>query len=264
MTEIKKIKISFTKKSIKDIPAKDMNAGSKGVELEIQTNFLMSQICSLDKVAGGPVADGSFEKIAFVFKDDAEKVYYDALLNSKNQTFELSFDKEKVFLDVFGFANFIDETKPEVQVSPGHKSMVVFFDSKFTGIITLESKNNKDNPNKDNPPNVSVVRNYCKSNDIKNLTYDEETDKLIIEYKQDKPTKELTDLSGELDEIKRYLLKKGKANGKKRSLIEADWEDKSQTQVQKTDYTPWLIGGGILVFIIVILALVGMAKSNKD
>jgi hypothetical protein len=67
-----------------------------------------------------------------------------------------------------------------------------------------------------------------------------------------------------LAEIKKYLLKKGKANGKKRSLVETDWEDKSQTQEQKTNYTPWLIGGGILLFVIVILALVGMTKSNKD
>ncbi|CAH1768793.1 19950_t:CDS:1, partial [Entrophospora sp. SA101] len=131
------IKIPFTKESIRQIPAKDLNAGTKGVELEVQTNFLVSQICSIDKAVGNPT-DGSFEKISFVFKDDAEKAYYDALLDSKSQNFELSFDKDKVFLMVFGFGNFIDKTKPEVQVSPGHKSMVVFFESKFTGIITLE------------------------------------------------------------------------------------------------------------------------------
>ncbi|CAJ0900914.1 16668_t:CDS:2 [Entrophospora sp. SA101] len=132
------IKIPFTKESIRQIPAKDLNAGTKGVELEVQTNFLVSQICSIDKAVGNPT-DGSFEKISFVFKDDAEKAYYDALLDSKSQNFELSFDKDKVFLMVFGFGNFIDKTKPEVQVSPGHKSMVVFFESKFTGIITLET-----------------------------------------------------------------------------------------------------------------------------
>jgi hypothetical protein len=60
------------------------------------------------------------------------------------------------------------------------------------------------------------------------------------------------------------LLKKGKANGKKRRLAEADWEDKSQTQEKKTNYTPWLIGGGILIFVIVIVALVGMTKNNRD
>lgn len=110
MTEIK---IPFTKKSIRDIPAEDMNAGSKGVELEVQTNFLVSQICLLDKAVGNPT-DGPFEKISFVFKDEAEKATYDALLDSKNQNFELSFDEDKVFLMVFGFGNFIDKTKPEV------------------------------------------------------------------------------------------------------------------------------------------------------
>ncbi|CAI2165125.1 7699_t:CDS:1, partial [Funneliformis geosporum] len=174
------IKIPFTKKSIKEIPAKDLNAGSKGVELEIQTDFLVSQIHSLDGAHGGSITDGSFQKIAFVFQDNAEKAYYEALLDSKNQNFELSFDKEKVFLMVFGFGNLIDKTKPEVQLNLAYKSMIVFFESKFTGIIALESKGDKDTPNKDTPPNVSVVRNYCKSNDIKNLTYDEENDKLII------------------------------------------------------------------------------------
>jgi len=51
-----------------------------------------------------------FEKIAFVFKDDAEKAHYDALLDNKNQTFELSFGKEKVWLNVDGFADIIDKT----------------------------------------------------------------------------------------------------------------------------------------------------------
>src|SRR6185369_3801768 len=134
-----------TKKSIKNIPDRDLNAGNKGIELKVQTNFLMSQLCSsLDKALPEPVQDAPFEKIAFVFKNDAEKEYYDALLDSKNKNFELSFDKEKVYLMVFGFGNFIDKTKPEVQVNPGDKSMVVFFDSKFTGIITLESKDSED------------------------------------------------------------------------------------------------------------------------
>ena len=224
MTEIKKIKIPFTKKSIKHIPAEEMNAGCKGIELEVQTSFLVSQICSIDKAVGGPITDGPFEKIAFVFKGDAEKKYYDALLDDKNQTFELSFERDKVFLMVFGFGNFINKTKPEVQVSPGYKSMVVFFDSKFAGIIALERKNSKDDKDKDKKtPDISVMRNYCKTNEVKNLTYDEETGKLIIEYKKkDKPNKELTDLSDELAEIKRYLLKNGKPKGKQRTLTEVD------------------------------------------
>ncbi|CAG8629989.1 9447_t:CDS:1, partial [Diversispora eburnea] len=117
MTEIK---IPFTKKSIKKVPANDLNPGCKGVELEVQTDFLMSQICSLDKAVGNPT-DGSFEKFGFVFKNDTEQATYDALLDSKNQNYELSFDKDKVYLEVFGFGNLPDETKPEVQVSLGHK-----------------------------------------------------------------------------------------------------------------------------------------------
>src|SRR5205823_4820617 len=218
------IKIPFTNKSIRQISASELEPGTKGLELEIQTDFLVSQLCSLKKAVGNPT-DGSFEKIALIFKDDGGQLISDSL--NENQNFELSFDKEKVWLNVFGFADVIDKTKPEVQVNPGNKSLVIFFETKFAGIITLESKDNKDNPNKDNPnkdnpPNVNIVRNYCKSNEVKNLTYDEETGKLIIEYKQDKPTKEITDLSGELAEIKKYLLKKGKADGKKRSLVEED------------------------------------------
>lgn len=265
------IKIPFTKKNIKTIPADKLAPGTKGLELEIQTDFYIGAGLGVDltKCHGG-TPDNTFTKMVFVFKDDGGQLVYDSL--NDNQNFELIFDKEKVFLMIGGFSSLIDKTKPEIQVYPASDSrlMTVFFETKFAGIITLESKNSednppkKDNPNKDNPPNVNVVRNYCKSNDIKNLTYDEETEKLIIEYKQDKPNKEISDLSGELAEIKNYLLKKGQANGKKRSLVEADWEREYQnTQEQKTNYTPWLIGGGILLFVIVILALVGMTKSNR-
>ncbi len=51
MTEIK---ILFTKKSIKNVPVKDLNPRSKGLELEIQSDFLMSQICSLKNAVGNP------------------------------------------------------------------------------------------------------------------------------------------------------------------------------------------------------------------
>ena len=223
-------KIPFTKKSVRQIPAKDLHKDTKvGIELEIQTDFLVSQLCSLDGIHGGSVTDAPFEKIALIFKDDGGQLISDSL--NENQNFELSFDKEKVWLNVFGFADVIDKTKPEVQVNPGNKSLVIFFETKFAGIITVESKDNKDNP-----PNVNIVRNYCKNNEVKNLTYDEENDKLIIEYKKDKPAKELTDLSGELAEIKKYLLKNGKLKGKKRSLSEEDLREKDQTtQSQKTN-----------------------------
>ena len=132
------IKIPFTKKSISQIPAKDLHKDTKlGIELEIQTNFLMSQLCSLKNAVGNPT-DAPFEKIAFIFKDDGGQLIYDSL--NENQNFELSFDKEKVWLNVFGFADVIDRTKPEVQVNPGNKSLVIFFETKFAGIITVESK----------------------------------------------------------------------------------------------------------------------------
>src|SRR5437763_11317133 len=136
------IKIPFTKKSIRQISASELVPGTKGLELEIQTDFLVSQLCSLKNIAGGPVADGSFEKIALIFKDDGGQLICDSL--NENQNFELSFDKEKVWLNVFGFADIIDKTKPEVQVSPGDKSLVIFFETKFVGIITVESKDGKE------------------------------------------------------------------------------------------------------------------------
>src|SRR4051794_29257905 len=137
------IKIPFTKKSIQQIPAKDLHKDTKlGIELEIQTDFLVSQLCSLDGIHGGSITDAPFEKIALIFKDDGGQLIYNSL--NENQNFELSFDKEKVWLNVFGFADLIDKTKPEVQVNPGNKSLVIFFETKFAGIITLESKDNKD------------------------------------------------------------------------------------------------------------------------
>ena len=92
MTE--QIKIPFTKKSIRQISASELAPGTKGLELTIQTNFLMSQLCSLKNAFGNP-ADAPFEKIAFVFKDDGGQLVYDSL--NENQSFELVFDKEQVF-----------------------------------------------------------------------------------------------------------------------------------------------------------------------
>ena len=229
------IKIPFTKKSIRQISASELEPGTKGLELEIQTDFLVSQLCSLKNAVGNPT-DGSFEKIALIFKDDGGQLICDSL--NENQNFELSFDKEKVWLNVFGFADIIDKTKPEVQVSPGDKSLVIFFETKFVGIITVESKDGKEKKpeekkpeekkpeeKKDNTPDISVVRKYSKDNDIRKLEYDEETGKLVIFYKSNKPNKEISDLdnaNSELQELKRYLQSKGKKNNKKLILEESD------------------------------------------
>jgi hypothetical protein len=219
------IKIPFTKKSIRQISASELEPGNKGLELEIQTDFLVSQLCSLKNAVGNPT-DGSFEKIALIFKDDGGQLICDSL--NENQNFELSFDKEKVWLNVFGFADIIDKTKPEVQVSPGDKSLVIFFETKFAGIITVESKDGKEKKpeeKKDNTPDISVVRKYSKDNDIRKLEYDEETGKLVIFYKSNKPNKEISDLDNadsELQELKRYLQSKGKKNNKKLILEESD------------------------------------------
>ena len=263
MTEIK---IPFTKKSIRNIPDKDLNAGSKGVELQIQTDFLMSQLSSLKGIVH-PVQDAPFEKIAFVFKDNAEPTTYDTLLDNKNQSFELSFDKEKIFLMVFGFGNVIDKTKPEVQFNPGDKSLVVFLESEFAGIITLESKDNEDDKKdkddkKDNAPDINVVRKYSKDNDIKKLEYDEETGKLVIFYKSNKPKKEVSDLDNELQEIKKYLQKNGRKSDRKLILEENDWKENSRTQSQSTNYTPYWVAGGIGLFVIVLIAVIGLVRKN--
>src|SRR4051812_16630510 len=122
MTETK---ILFTKKNIRRIPASELNPGAKGLELKIQTNFLMSQLCPLQNIHGGPITDAPFKKISFVFLDDSGQLLYDSL--NENQNFELIFNKDKVWLNVDGFMNIIDKTKPEVHMAPGDKSLVIFF-----------------------------------------------------------------------------------------------------------------------------------------
>ena len=51
----------------------------------------------LSKCHGG-TPENTFAKMIFVFKDNAETSLYNALLESSKTNFELSFDKEKVFL----------------------------------------------------------------------------------------------------------------------------------------------------------------------
>jgi hypothetical protein len=69
---------------------------------------------------------------------------------------------------------------------------------------------------------VGEVRKYCKNNEVNKLEYDEDTGKLVIIYKTDKPKKELTDLTEELEGIKEYLKKKGKKDKHKRYLTNDD------------------------------------------
>lgn len=134
MTEIK---IPFTKNKITDIPTSELSPGSRGVQVEITTNFLVYDLAgSFEKAI--PPADSKvpFEKIAFIFKDNnTETAFYQALRDSNKTNFELSFDKEQVYLKVAGFASFIDLTKPQVHVN--FKDLVVFFDSKSAGVIKL-------------------------------------------------------------------------------------------------------------------------------
>ncbi|CAG8668332.1 3528_t:CDS:2, partial [Ambispora gerdemannii] len=79
------------------IDASKLRPGTKGLELEIETDTLMTSLTgSLEKIAGGPIVDAPFEKLVFIFQDNAEQELYDALLDDKNQSFELSFDKDKV------------------------------------------------------------------------------------------------------------------------------------------------------------------------
>jgi len=65
------------------------------------------------------------------------------------------------------------------------------------------------------------VRKYCQTNEIKRLEYDEDTDKLIITYKN-KPSQELTVANEELEKIKEYLKEKGKKDKRKRYLTNED------------------------------------------
>jgi len=87
-----------------------------------------------------------------------------------------------------------------------------------------EEEDNNDNSNNNKIAEEQTVRKYCKKNDIKGLEYDEESGKLIITYKSNKPKSELDNLSQELQEIKNYLKKNGHKDGggKKYSLTEND------------------------------------------
>lgn len=118
-----------------------------------------------------------------------------------------------------------------------------------------------------NIPKVGEVRKYCKENEIKKLEYDEDTGKLIIIYKTDKPKKELTDLNEELEGIKEYLKEKGKRDKKKRYLTDDDWKENDQQRGQnpktkETNYTPWIIAGCVGLFIIVLVAVIGLVRKS--
>ncbi|CAI2167670.1 18439_t:CDS:1 [Funneliformis geosporum] len=155
MTEIK---IPFTKTKFSHIPASKLRPGTLGIELEISTNFLVYDLAgSFERAV--PPADSKvpFEKIAFIFADNnTETAFYQTLCDDNQKQFELSFDKDKIFLNVEGFANIIDKTKPEVRVS--FKNLLIFFESKFSGIIKLTTASRgPDEP--DIPSNILQIRN---------------------------------------------------------------------------------------------------------
>ena len=60
MTEVK---IPFTKKSIRKISASELAPGTKGLELQVQTDFHMYSLCSLEKAHGGPIQDSLSKKL---------------------------------------------------------------------------------------------------------------------------------------------------------------------------------------------------------
>ena len=154
MTEIK---IPFTKNKLSHIPASELEPGNRGVQLEITTNFLVFDLVGSFERANPPVdSKVPFEKIAFIFKDsNTETAFYQSLCDSNQKQFELSFDKEQVYLQVAGFHNIIDLTKLQVHVN--FKNLVVFFDSKYSGIIKLTASQGPNGP--EIPSNISQIRN---------------------------------------------------------------------------------------------------------
>ena len=87
MTEIK---ITFTKNKLSHIPADELKPGTRGIELEITTNFLVFDLAgSFEKAV--PPADSKvpFEKIAFIFKDsNTETAFYQSLCDTNQKQFE--------------------------------------------------------------------------------------------------------------------------------------------------------------------------------
>ena len=156
---------------IKNILVDKLDPGSKGLELEISTNFQIGAGLGIDlSLCHGGTPDNTFAKMVFVFKDNAENTLYDALLESGKTNFELSFEREKVFLMVGGFGNFIDKTKPEVQVypTPNSRLMTVFFEPKFAGVIKLTESgqippipNPQPQPGPGTPPSPPLQPRFC-------------------------------------------------------------------------------------------------------
>ena len=130
-----------------------------------------------------------------------------------------------------------------------------------------ENDEPQDNHDHDNQKiaEVGTVRKYCQTNEIKRLEYDEDTDKLIITYKSNKPSQELTVLNEELEKIKEYLKEKGKKDHHKRYLTNEDWEEDrqpSQYQAKETDYTPYWLAGGVGLFVIALIAVIGLVRRD--
>ena len=93
MTEIK---ISFTKNKLENIPPASLRPGTKGIELEISTrSTLFELIGSGEKLVHPCDTNVPWQKIAFVFENNAEAEIYTRLTSSATN-FELSFEKEKV------------------------------------------------------------------------------------------------------------------------------------------------------------------------
>jgi hypothetical protein len=45
-------------------------------------------------------------------------------------------------------------------------------------------------------------------------------------------------------------------------LEENDWKENLQNQSQSTNWTPWLVAGGIGLFVIVLIAVIGLVRKN--
>ncbi|KLL03950.1 MAG: hypothetical protein MRERV_30c001, partial [Mycoplasmataceae bacterium RV_VA103A] len=200
MTEIK---IPFTKTKVEKIPANKMDPGSKGLELEITTNFYVGAGLGIDltKTSHGVASDGPFQKMVFIFKDNAEADVYQALLDNSKTQFELKFEKEQVYLEVGGFANPIDTTKPKIEVYPADNSrlMAIFFQPKFAGIINLTATSQ--GPTGPNGPNIPT-NDQQKIQQLQAKIAELE-EKLRQQPNNEDDKKEIKRLQDELDRLKK-------------------------------------------------------------
>jgi hypothetical protein len=156
----KDIKIEFTVKEATETPASE-HSSNNHITCKIQTDFFMSSIHKLEETRHNP-KDSPFQEITFTFdKERAKSEVYQSLVDSEDETFELSFNTSKIDLEILVLGTlhpWRNNDKPKMRMVAERKALEVYFRHP-DAFNTITIQKTGENPENDDTPKLNDLTN---------------------------------------------------------------------------------------------------------